>query len=166
MKKTLTLVFVLTFSLLLGACGGKTDCAQKIKDAFSTPFSYSVNTAQFGFDYSKTPEKAEMLLTSPDTLKSLTVTRTAQGVTASYDDIVVTLPENTVNKLVTLDILADKVAGAIDSGEYTLNTENGVTALTFVSGDDTFTVTCGEDGTLAGARINAQGKTYEFTFLQ
>ncbi len=165
MKKTLSLCLAVTLVLLLSACGGKTDCVQKIKAAFTAPFDYSVRTASFGFEYTKTPEGAVMVLDSPDTLKGLTVTRTPSGVTASYDGIVVTLPESTVQKLTSLDALADKVCSAIDAGEYTLSTENGVTSLAFASGDTVYTVCCDENGTLTGAKVGENGKTYEFTFI-
>ena len=165
MKKTFSLVFALILVLALVSCGGGADAAQQIKAAFTVPFEYSVSTPSFGFDYAKTSESAVMVLNTPDTLKGLTVTRDKDGVTASYDGIVVTLPEITVKKLTSLDMLADKIAAAIDAGEYTLSEENGATVLTFSSGDDVFTVTCGEDGVITGAKATVAGKTYEFAFL-
>ena len=59
----------------------------------------------------------------------------------------------------------DKVCSAIDAGEYTLSTENGVTSLAFASGDTVYTVCCDENGTLTGAKVGENGKTYEFTFI-
>lgn len=165
MKKTFSLVFALALVLALVSCGGSADAAMQIKAAFTAPFEYSVSTPSFGFEYTKTPESAVMVLDTPDTLKGLTVTRDKDGVTASYDGIVVTLPESTVKKLTSLDMLADKIVPAIDAGEYTLSEENGVTVLTFVSGDDVFAVTCGEDGVIKGAKATVAGKTFEFAFL-
>ena len=83
MKKTFSLVFALALVLALVSCGGSADAAMQIKAAFTAPFEYSVSTPSFGFEYTKTPESAVMVLDTPDTLKGLTVTRDKDGVTAS-----------------------------------------------------------------------------------
>lgn len=166
MKKTLLFLLAAIMIVSLAACGKSTDCAQKLKEAFAAPFEYSVNTRGFAFDYARTPDSATMVLTSPDTLKGLKITRNASGITATYDDLVVTLPENTAQKLVSLDDLALKLPAFIDSGEYAIQSADGRNELTFSENGVVYTVVCGAGGELISASVTQNGKTYEFDFVQ
>ena len=166
MKKTLLFLLAALILVSLAACGGSKDCAQKVKESFTAPFEYSVSTRGFAFEYARTPDTATMVLTSPDTLSGLKITRTASGITATYDDLVVTLPENTAQKLISLDDLAQKLPAFIDSGEYTLQSADGRNELTFTENGVVYTVVCGAEGELISAFVKANGKTYEFDFVQ
>jgi len=165
MKKLLSLVLAVWCVCALCACGGsESGSAEKIKGAFAVPFEYSVTTHGITFNYTKTPELTEMVLTAPDTLNGLKVTRSASGVTASYDGLVVTLPESTARRLTALDDMITRLPDAVDSCEYAIESETGRRTLLFGDGGTTYTLVCTEDGTPVTAKIQTPEKTYDYTF--
>ena len=166
MKKLLSTILIAACALTLFACKTAPDVSGQIKAAFNAPFEYQISTQNFEFGYSKTPEKTVMTLTGPETLKGLAVTKTPSGVTASYDDLVVTMPENTVQKLLMLDTITEKALAAADSGEYAVNADGENAVFMFISGDDVYSVTLNAEGKPVSASAETGGRTYSYQFVQ
>lgn len=166
MKKLLSSILIVLCAFSLFACKTEPNRAEQIKAAFTVPFEYTAGTQSFAFVYSKTPEKTVMTLTEPETLKGLAVTKTPSGVTASYDDLVVTMPENTVQKLLMLDTIAEKALAAANSGEYAVNADGENAVFMFTSGDDVYSVTLNAEGKPVSASAETGGRTYGYKFVQ
>lgn len=139
MKKIAISLVFLTLLFTFLSCSAS-DHISDFKERLSSPFEYKIQTDEFEFTYVKEPDKVTMTVTSPSTLEGLTLEKTASGIVASYDGLVVTLPAAAAARLFALDTLVDAVLKAIGDNTYTTKTANGETALTVTDNNKTYTV--------------------------
>jgi hypothetical protein len=166
MKKLCVLLAFLMFIPLFCSCGSA-DHSEAIKEQFTAPFEYKVQTDEFEFNYKKEPDKVTMTVTNPATLEGLVLEKTASGVKASYDGLVVTLPSAAAEKLFALDTLVDSVLKAIEKGTFAAETADGQSVLTVTDGDYVYKVYYDPSADLiTGAEVSEGEDKITYTFIQ
>lgn len=163
-SKAISLVLCLVLVFLVSC--GEGDASEEIKASLSSPFEYKVQCAEFTFIYNKQADKVTMTVVYPETLQNLSLEKNANGISASYDGLVVTLPQSAADKIFAVDNAVDSIVKSIEAKAQTIESTNGNTKLTTVDGGITYHVNydC-QNKRITSVEINKNNENRVFTFV-
>lgn len=165
--KKLLIVPLIVLSLLLFGCSSGEDTAEKLASRLEAPFEYGIQSGTYAFTYKKETSKATAEITSPESLAGLLLVRDENGVNASYDGIMVTLPSRAAKRIFVLDDIVDSVALSLKDGTFVRESRDGSTFFGTSSGIYAYSIEVNEKtGDIVSAKAENGTEIYEYIFLQ
>ena len=167
MKKLLLTILMLLSVIVTCGCASDENAAKELQKRLNVPFEYTVKSENYVFTYKKEADRATIDVTEPESLAGLRLEKNADGVNASYDGIVVTLPSRAAKRLFTLDDIVNSFAKSLSDGTFVCDSADGVITFGASSGLYAYSITVNKKtGDIVEMKAENGTEEYVYTFLQ